>query len=78
MTTVAMVAGMFPAAIGFGADSGFRIPMAVAVIGGLTVSTLLSLICVPVGFLYLDDFRRWLGPRLARLTTVTEEDLKTR
>ncbi len=75
MTTVAMVAGMIPAAIGFGADSGFRIPMAVTVIGGLATSTLLSLICVPVGFAYLDDLRRWLGPRLARLTTVSEEDL---
>lgn len=58
MTTVAMVAGMIPAAIGFGADSGFRIPMAVTVIGGLATSTLLSLICVPVGSAYLDDLRR--------------------
>ncbi|OAD84188.1 ABC transporter permease [Comamonas thiooxydans] len=75
MTTVAMVAGMVPAAIGFGADSGFRIPMAVTVIGGLMTATLLSLVCVPVGFAYLDDLRRWLGPRLAKLTTVTKEDL---
>lgn len=75
MTTVAMVAGMVPAAIGFGADSGFRIPMAVTVIGGLATSTLLSLVCVPVGFSYLDDLRRWLGPRLAQLTTVSKEDL---
>ncbi|AHK22015.1 efflux RND transporter permease subunit [Yersinia similis] len=58
MTTVATVAGMIPAAIGFGADSGFRIPMAVTVIGGLATSTLLSLICVPVGSAYLDDLRR--------------------
>ncbi|CNB47050.1 efflux RND transporter permease subunit [Yersinia similis] len=58
MTTVATVAGMIPAAIGFGADSGFRIPMAVTVIGGLATSTLLSLICVPVGSAYLDDLHR--------------------
>ncbi|EHP40580.1 AcrB protein [Cupriavidus basilensis OR16] len=75
MTTVAMVAGMIPAAIGVGADSGFRIPMAVTVIGGLAASTLLSLVFVPVGFSYLDDLRRWLSPRLARLTTVSKEDL---
>ncbi|MDW3683288.1 efflux RND transporter permease subunit [Cupriavidus sp. CV2] len=74
MTTVAMVGGMIPAAIGFGADAGFRIPMAVTVIGGLIVSTALSLICVPVVFSYLDQLRGWLGPRLARMTTVSEED----
>ncbi|EIU1681226.1 efflux RND transporter permease subunit [Pseudomonas aeruginosa] len=76
MTTVAMVAGMLPAAIGFGADSGFRIPMAVAVIGGLATSTLLSLVCVPVGFSCLDDLHHWLKPRLAKLTTITPADLK--
>ncbi|WP_127959672.1 efflux RND transporter permease subunit [Serratia microhaemolytica] len=76
MTTVAMVAGMLPAAIGFGADAGFRTPMAVTVIGGLIASTLLSLVCIPVGFTYLDDLRHWLGRRLVRLTTVSEEDLK--
>ncbi|MEX8626421.1 efflux RND transporter permease subunit [Salmonella enterica] len=75
MTTVAMVAGMLPAAIGVGSDSGFRIPMAVTVIGGLMTSTMLSLICVPVVFSYLDDARRWLNPRLAKLTTVRKEDL---
>lgn len=75
MTTVAMVAGMLPAATGFGADAGFRIPMAVTVIGGLITSTMLSLICVPIAFSYLDDVNRWLGSRLAKLTTVSDEDL---
>lgn len=75
MTTVAMVAGMAPAALGFGADSGFRIPMATAVIGGLVTSTLLSLVCVPVVFARIDNLRAWLGPRLTRLTTVSPEDL---
>lgn len=75
MTTVAMVAGMLPAATGFGADAGFRIPMAVTVIGGLITSTMLSLICVPIAFSYLDDVNRWLGSRLTKLTTVSDEDL---
>ncbi len=75
MTTVAMVAGMVPAALGFGADSGFRIPMATAVIGGLVTSTLLSLVCVPVVFARMEAIRVWLGPRLARLTTVEPDDL---
>ena len=76
MTTFAMVAGMVPAALGFGADSGFRIPMATAVIGGLTTSTLLSLVCVPVVFAQLDAAQAWLAPRLSKLTTVNAEDLK--
>jgi multidrug efflux pump subunit AcrB len=65
MTTVAMVAGMIPIVLGLGADSSFRRPMAVAVIGGLLTSTALSLLVVPVVFSYVDGFerrvRRWLG-----------------
>ncbi|MBM0107654.1 efflux RND transporter permease subunit [Steroidobacter sp. S1-65] len=56
MTTLAMAAGMLPVAIGVG-DLGFRTPMAVAVIGGLITSTLLSLVLVPVVFSYVDDLR---------------------
>ncbi|PYY88101.1 AcrB/AcrD/AcrF family protein [Pseudomonas sp. TKO26] len=74
MTTIAMVAGMLPAALGSGADAGFRAPMAVAVIGGLVTSTLLSLVLVPVVFSCMDDLRQWLAPRLARLTSVTAQD----
>lgn len=65
MTTVAMIAGMMPIALGLGADSSFRRPMAFAVIGGLITSTALSLLVVPVVFTYVDGFerrvRRWLG-----------------
>jgi len=75
MTTIAMVAGMMPAAIGIGADASFRAPMAVAVIGGLITSTLLSLMVVPVMFTTMDDLNVWLGRRLKRLTSVTEADL---
>ncbi|WP_255828674.1 efflux RND transporter permease subunit [Marinomonas rhizomae] len=53
MTTAAMIAGMLPIAIGLGADASFRQPMAIAVIGGLITSTLLSLIVVPVVFTYM-------------------------
>jgi multidrug efflux pump subunit AcrB len=56
MTTIAMGAGMLPIAIGWGsADSSFRSPMAVAVIGGLITSTFLSLLVIPVVFTYIDD-----------------------
>ena len=50
MTTVAMVAGMLPVAIGWGGDSEFRAPMAIAVIGGLLTSTVLTLVIVPAVF----------------------------
>jgi multidrug efflux pump subunit AcrB len=65
MTTLAMGAGMTPIALGWGADPSFRSPMAIAVIGGLATSTLLSLLVVPAVFTYVDDVERLLG-RLAR------------
>ena len=55
MTTIAMVAGMVPSALGLGAGGEFRSPMAIAVIGGLVVSTLLSLLFVPAFFAVMDD-----------------------
>jgi multidrug efflux pump subunit AcrB len=61
MTTIAMGAGMLPLALGFGADPSFRSPMAIAVIGGLVTSTLLSLLVVPAVFTYVDDAGRWLA-----------------
>ncbi|THF64898.1 efflux RND transporter permease subunit [Pseudothauera nasutitermitis] len=63
MTTVAMIAGMLPIALGFGADASFRQPMAIAVIGGLITSTLLSLVIVPAVFSYVHDFETWLARR---------------
>ena len=68
MTTLAMGAGMLPIAIGFGAaDSSFRSPMAVAVIGGLITSTVLSLLVVPAVFTYLDDLEQFIGRGLRKL-----------
>jgi len=69
MTTVAMIAGMAPTALGLGEGAEWRQPMAVAVIGGLVSSTLLSLILVPVVYEFVDDVERWITPRLARLVT---------
>jgi multidrug efflux pump subunit AcrB len=48
MTTIAMVAGMLPIALGLGSDPSFRAPMAIVVIGGLISSTFLSLLVIPV------------------------------
>ena len=69
MTTLAMAAGMLPTALALGQGSEFRQPMAVAVIGGLITSTILSLVLVPVVYEFVDDFERWLAPRLGRLVT---------
>ncbi len=64
MTTIAMGAGMLPIVFGWGsADSSFRSPMAIAVIGGLITSTVLSLLVVPVVYAFLDD----IGELAARL-----------
>jgi HAE1 family hydrophobic/amphiphilic exporter-1 len=72
MTTVAMAAGMMPAALAIQKGSEFRQPLAVAVIGGLITSTVLSLVLVPVVYEFVDDFERWLRPKLARLVTPRE------
>ena len=56
MTTSATILGMLPLALGLGAGAELRSPMAVAIIGGLITSTLLSLIVVPVVYTILDDW----------------------
>jgi multidrug efflux pump subunit AcrB len=68
MTTLAMGAGMMPIALGIGAaDASFRSPMAVAVIGGLITSTLLSLLVIPAVFTGVDDVGQWFGRTLRRV-----------
>ncbi|QNH16897.1 AcrB/AcrD/AcrF family protein [Xanthomonas sp. GW] len=66
MTTLAMGAGMMPIALGFSGDSSFRAPMAIAVIGGLITSTLLSLIVIPAAFTLVDDLGEWMSRRFRR------------
>ena len=76
MTTIAMAAGMFPSALGLGDGGGFRSPMAIAVIGGLAVSTVLSLVFVPAVFTVLDDLGRatwWLFSRFVGKQDEAEE-----
>lgn len=53
MTSVSTIAGMIPIALGLGADGEVRSPMAIAVIGGFTTSTLLTLIVVPIFFIFI-------------------------
>jgi multidrug efflux pump subunit AcrB len=66
MTTVAMAAGMVPTALSLGSDGSWRAPMGVTVIGGLLLSTLLTLLIVPATFSIATAVERWIGPRLSR------------
>lgn len=81
MTTLAMGAGMLPIAVGLGvADASFRSPMAIAVIGGLITSTVLSLLVVPAVFTYMDDleqFLRRIRRRLSRKRKAESEQTQT-
>ncbi|MGK7873348.1 MAG: efflux RND transporter permease subunit [Xenococcaceae cyanobacterium] len=60
MTSISTIAGMTPIALELGAAGEVRSPMAIAVIGGFTTSTLLTLVVVPVMFTYVDNFFRWM------------------
>ena len=66
MTTVAMIAGMVPTALSLSGDSSWRAPMGITVIGGLAMSTLLTLLIVPAAFSLADGVEKWIGPRLGR------------
>jgi multidrug efflux pump subunit AcrB len=67
MTTVAMVAGMVPTALSLSGDGSWRAPMGVTVIGGLILSTILTLVIVPASFSLALGFENRVGPKLARI-----------
>ncbi|MFQ5341617.1 MAG: efflux RND transporter permease subunit [Anaerolineae bacterium] len=72
MTSLALILGMVPVALGLGAGGDFRAPMAIAVIGGLISSTLLTLLLVPVAYSVLDSFLQRVFGR-----AITEETAPT-
>jgi HAE1 family hydrophobic/amphiphilic exporter-1 len=75
MTTIAMIAGMVPAALTTSGAGAFRHGMAIAVIGGLTLSTVLSLVFVPAVYTLVDDLDQRIKRFFARVPTVTNEDM---
>jgi len=77
MTTVAMVAGMLPVALGIGGDSSFRSPMAISVIGGLITSTMLTLVIVPAVFTVVDDIEQWIGPKIGKVLAANAGRVQT-
>ncbi len=77
MTTIAMSAGMMPATLALGDGGEFRAPMAIAVVGGLLVSTLLSLVFVPAVYTIMDDVARgtsWLMHKILNPNKVDEPE----
>jgi len=72
MTTIAMVMGMLPVALSLGGDGSFRAPMGIVVIGGLILSTALTLVIVPAGFSIAVSVEEWLAPRMKRWFTNNE------
>jgi HAE1 family hydrophobic/amphiphilic exporter-1 len=66
MTTVALIAGMIPVALGRGEGADFRAPLGRAVIGGVITSTLLTLLVIPTIYEIMDDARQWVLRLLAR------------
>jgi HAE1 family hydrophobic/amphiphilic exporter-1 len=66
MTTLALIAGMIPVAIGHGEGADFRAPLGRAVIGGTVTSTLLTLLVIPTVYEILDDFREWVAAKIGR------------
>ncbi|WP_339764536.1 efflux RND transporter permease subunit, partial [uncultured Hoeflea sp.] len=75
MTSIAMSAGMLPSALGVGEGGSFRAPMAIAVIGGIIVSTVLSLVVVPSFFLIMDDLSRLLSWIFSRFVGPKEDEI---
>ncbi|MEM5471617.1 efflux RND transporter permease subunit [Hoeflea sp. AS60] len=76
MTSIAMSAGMLPSALGVGEGGSFRAPMAIAVIGGIIVSTVLSLVVVPSFFLIMDDLSRLLSWIFSRFVGPKEDEIE--
>jgi HAE1 family hydrophobic/amphiphilic exporter-1 len=66
MTTIALIAGMIPVALGRGEGADFRAPLGRAVIGGVITSTLLTLLVIPTVYEILDGFRSWMTAKVWR------------
>jgi HAE1 family hydrophobic/amphiphilic exporter-1 len=73
MTTLALIAGMIPVALGVGEGAEFRAPLGRAVIGGVITSTLLTLVVIPTFYEILDEWREWVLGKFGLYTKGTAE-----
>jgi HAE1 family hydrophobic/amphiphilic exporter-1 len=73
MTTMALIAGTIPVALGLNEASRQRTSMGISIIGGLISSTLLTLVVVPAAFSYIDRFRLWSKSKLTRLVAPAQK-----
>jgi len=73
MTTLALIAGMIPVALGIGEGAEFRAPLGRAVIGGVITSTLLTLVVIPTFYEILDEWREWVLRKFGVYTKRTAE-----
>ena len=73
MTSIALISGMLPVAIGLNEASKSRTSMGIAVIGGLITSTLLTLLVVPAAYAYIERFRHFVNKLFRRISTSHEE-----
>ncbi|MCL6624896.1 MAG: efflux RND transporter permease subunit, partial [Fimbriimonadales bacterium] len=74
MTTLALVLAMVPVALALGRGSEFRAPLGIVIIGGLTLSTLLTLFVIPASYTIFDDLSRWFGRMILRRPQEPVED----
>lgn len=74
MTSMALIAGTIPIAIGLNEASRQRTSMGIAIIGGLISSTLLTLFVVPAAYAYVDRFRVWWSGKMAKIFMVSHDD----
>lgn len=76
MTSIALIAGMLPIAIGLNEASKQRTSMGIAIIGGVISSTLLTLLVVPAAFSFMERFRRWSLAKMKQIVGVDTDDEK--
>ncbi|MEE4349265.1 MAG: efflux RND transporter permease subunit [Pacificimonas sp.] len=76
MTTIAMAAGMVPTALALSGDGAWRAPMGIVVIGGLLLSTVLTLLIVPATFSFSDDVERWIRKVFGGITNERPDENK--
>lgn len=81
MTSLTLILAMIPIALGVGRGSEFRSPLGIVLIGGMTVSTFLTLLVIPCMYTVMDDLTQWLGRLLWRRRTVVvrfEQETETK